>query len=141
MIFVSRPLRIGKSENYGVTYPRETIEAMVSKWESDGKPALFGVIDQSPESIQSGTIDLDKIATQIVAMSVDDEGLVIEQEVLDTPKGQELENFLQVLDDEPTLVGMKLTPYMAGTVGPKDSEGYYPITTLRIRALLFEVTV
>ena len=140
MIFVSRPLRIGKSDTYGIYYPRETLEAMVAEWESEGKPPIFGLLGQSIESIRQGIIDIECVATQVVAMSVDDEGLVVHQEVLDVAKGYELQNYLQVMDDEPTLIGMKVSPYMTGKQN-KRPDGDYDITELKIRAFLFEVMI
>lgn len=140
MIFVSRPLRIGKSESYGIYYPRETMEAMVAEWESEGKPPIYGLLGQSVDTIRQGIIDTECIATQIVGLSVDDEGLVVQQEVLETPKGEELQNFLQLMDDEPTLVGMKVSPFMTGKQR-KRPDGDYDIIYMKLRAFLFEVTV
>lgn len=140
MIFVSRPLRIGKSDTYGIYYLRETIEAMIAEWESNGKPPIYGLLGQSVESIREGIIDTDCVATQVVSMSVDDEGLVVEQEVLDVPKGYELQNYLQLMDDEPTLIGMKVSPYMTGRQKQRP-DGDYDIIYMKMRAFLFEVTV
>ena len=138
MIFVSRPLRIGKSDTYGIYYPRETIEAMVAEWESEGKPPIYGLLGQSIETIRQGIIDTECVATQVVGMSIDDEGLVVQQEVLEVSKGYELQNYLQVMDDEPTLIGMKVSPYMTGKQ-QKRPDGDYDIVYMKMRAFLFEV--
>lgn len=140
MIFVSRPLRIGKSETYGIYYPRETLEAMVFEWECNGKPPIYGLLGQSIETIHQGIIDVECVATHIVGMSVDDEGLVVQQEILEVAKGYELQNYLHIMDDEPTLIGMKISPYMTGTQ-KKRHDGDYDIIYMKIRAFLFEVTV
>lgn len=139
MIFVSRPLRIGKSDTYGIYYPRETLEAMVAEWESNGKPPIFGLLGQSIDATHQGIIDIECVATQVVGMKVDDEGLVVQQEILKVGKGYDLQNYLQVMDDEPTLIGMKVSPYMTGKQN-KRPDGDYDITDLRIHAFLFEIT-
>ncbi len=138
IIFVSRPLRIGKSETSGIHYSREAIEAMVSEWEAEGKPDIFGLLGQNIEHTRRGFIDLECVATKIIDLSVDDEGLVVHQKVIDTPKGEELQKFLRLMDDEPELIKMKVTPHMTGTTH-KRSDGDFDVTYVKIRAFLFEV--
>lgn len=110
MIFVSRVLRIGTSTITGIHYSKEALQSMVDVWVARNHTAnneLFGTVGSMPDD---GYIDLTHVATRVVNMYVDDEGLVVEQEVLDTPMGKCL---TELLDNETPL---QVIPSVYGTI-------------------------
>lgn len=121
MIIVSRLLRHSEANADGITYSKEALEYIASM--QKGKMILGVLGDELP-----GYLDLTKVATKVVNMHVDDEGLVVEQEVLDTEYGNALAN---LLNDSAVVNLIKFTPLVVGTCD-KDSTVRTPVEIRRI---------
>lgn len=94
-ILVHRPLRHTEKTPSGRTYHRSTLEAFVTDWKNSGK-TIFGTLgERTVDLSQAHVTDLSKVATIIVDMYVDDEGLVVQQKMVDTPAGQKLLELLR----------------------------------------------
>lgn len=83
-IIVSRPLRHSEVTPSGNYYPREVLEKMVQEWKAKNTP-MFGTEDSGDNP--PNMVDLTKVVTVVEDMYVDDEGLVVHQRILNTPKG------------------------------------------------------
>ena len=121
MIFVSRLIRFGVSPVSGILYSRDILENMLHKWTitKDTIPT-FGIFNDG--SHMSEYLELDKICSKIVKMELDDEGLVVYQEILETPNGNVLKNLLE-LDSKAASDGgemmIQVSPNMMGIVENK----------------------
>lgn len=111
MIIVSRLLRISPPHADGIIYTKESLESIVASWHDNKDTPVLGFIGDSTP----GYMDLADVATKVVNMYVDDEGLIVEQEVLQTPKGDSFKEFLNVLENDPTISAIKFVPYVYST--------------------------
>ncbi len=132
MKIASRVLRYGRSPLSGVTYTREALEEALEKQKGSENPLLGQLINDN--NVNSNGFDLTMVATKVTNMWLDDEGLVVEQEVLDTPMGKELSKIVTELegDDETIreLVTMQITPLMTGVL-----DNGYNATDLRLLSI------
>ena len=85
-ILVHRPLRHTDKTPSGRIYSRELLEQFINDWMTGGK-TMFGTLGQTAYSRQAHVTDLSEVATIVIGMHVDDEGLVIQQQMVDTPSG------------------------------------------------------
>lgn len=134
MIFVSRVLRIGKSSLSGITYTREALEALVEHWKQKDTPT-FGTLEESSDNMYSKYVDLEKVASKVVHMEVDEEGLVVHQEILDTPNGTLLKEFIPEgsVDEVEEVLKLRISPIMDGVV-----DEHKVATTLTVRNIRFD---
>lgn len=141
MIFVSRLLHYGKSPISGTVYTKEELQKMVDKWEStkDSSP-IFGTLDAVPDSVSSSsfTIDLESIASEVVQMELDEEGLVVYQKLLDTPQGNKLIDAINIENEFPEEIGATLTSHPI-TVGNRDDTGF--AYNMRLLSIKFSMRV
>lgn len=112
-VLVHRPLRHTEKMPSGRTYSRELLEQFVKDW-SDGENTMFGTFNRAGERNEVYRIDLDRVATIIIDMYVDDEGLVVHQQLVDTPCGNLL---LELMRND---LGFAVYPKVMGKV---DADG------------------
>jgi len=117
MIFVSRVLRIGTSSLSGITYTREALEELVETWKKKDS-ITFGTLEASSDNMYSKYVDLEAVASKIVHMEVDDEGLVVHQEILDTHNGIQLKKLLPEgrVENVEEEYSFRISPIMDGTL-------------------------
>lgn len=127
----NRLLRYGRSDITGVTYTRDELAKMVIAWEGNDNP-VFGTFPDP--SVPLSYTDISKIATKVTNMWLDDEGLVVEQEVLDTPDGRLFQMLIDESVDENKLVeeGLMFT-LSANVVGTLDNG--YNATELKFKGV------
>ena len=129
----NRLIRYGRSSISGVTYTREALEKMVAEWNASKKNVTLGYIPDSTTPRQY--LDLSRAATKVTDMWLDDEGLVVEQEILDTPMG----NIMRALVDaslEETVPQDRLFSLSANIVGSLDNG--YNGTDLKFRGVFID---
>jgi hypothetical protein len=136
MIFVSRVLRIGKSSLSQVTYTREALEELVENWKKKDS-VTFGTLEESSDNMYSKYVDLEKVASKVVHMEVDDEGLVVHQEILDTPCGENLKQILPEgrVEDVETTLKLRISPIMDGTTDENKVASNLIVRNIRFDAL------
>lgn len=94
MILVSRMLYKNPDSPEVKSYSHETLLQMIECFTNSSDP-IFGMYGIShSEYIQHPMLHLDSIATKVIELDVDDEGLVVYQEILDTPEGNRLLNVI-----------------------------------------------
>lgn len=86
MIIANRILRIGTSPATGLHYTKEALLEMVQRWEERSKQSSLPItwVMVNPQDVQPNFVDLEQVGAYVKNMFVDDEGLVVEMEVLET---------------------------------------------------------
>ncbi|QDJ96531.1 hypothetical protein Xoosp13_345 [Xanthomonas phage Xoo-sp13] len=137
MIFVSRLIRYGVSPVTGVNYTREELERMIARWkDTENERPIFGTLNTvTPKEIDVNepfVVNLDEVATKIIDMYLDDEGLIVHQEILDTVSGNKVLGAIELEEEYPELIGGTLTvnPNIAGSLTEdKVAEGLRLLST------------
>lgn len=129
MKYIHRILPIGKSSLSGRVYPKEELDKVVESFKESTKP-LFAVLDNTG-FLRQGYIDLESIAGKVEHLELDDEGLIVYIEVLQTPQGiilQDLLNHYEVINDTlieegiDSISPLRVSPIFTGKLKSENGE-------------------
>lgn len=124
-------LRIGEPNHHGTTYTKHVVDTIIEQFrriKESGRPILGELCVTNPISAGSNGVSLANVSHEVKEMWIENDELMVEIEVFETPRGKILSGILEFGEIQPTIRG-------TGTMDENRSVRSIDLTTIDVDAL------